>query len=274
MRHPESLSICKAVVVDTKNDPGWTFPLHSHDNHLEISLIVAGAGTLYYDGHTYAMQQGDVVVKNAGVIHAEQTSRDAPLHQVCLSFAGVNELEGCPDHLHPPYMSPVIRGAAHFDLLSMMFFYLAEHWLQEEHALICRHLMQASLEMICGLIPDRRSAFKMQNHRGRSCETIDRVAHWLNSHYMLKITLNELAKRFYISPCYLDRKFKACIGYSINQYVIDRRMGEAQRMLIFEDKSIKDISLAVGYSNLQYFYATFKKYTGKSPSVFRREFKP
>ncbi len=273
MLHPESISIHNAVIVDTTNDPNWTFPLHSHDHHLEISLIQSGAGTFYYDGHTYSMKSGDIIVKNAGIIHAEQTNRNAPLRQICLSFSGVNEIEGNPNHLLPPYMSPVLHDDEDFDLLSRMFSYLAAHWLSEEQSCICQHLMQASIELIGNLIMRRQKAYTKKTYDSRASEAIAHVADWLNSNYMLKITLNELAEKFYISPYYLDRKFKACIGYSINQYVIDRRMGEAQRMLIFEDKSIKDIALAVGYSNLQYFYATFKKYTGKSPSVFRTEFR-
>ncbi len=274
MLHAENASVWNAVTVDATGNPLWTFPLHSHDHHVEVSLVLAGAGTLYYDGHSYPMCRGDVIVKNAGVIHAEQTNRDDPLRQVCLSFSGVYGTDGRPDCLLPHFMSPVLCGGADFGILSAAFSCLADHWQDEAYSVICRHLTEASLEIISGLIARQQSTGTKEKPDSRVSETVTQITDWLNDHYMQKITLQELADRFFISPYYLDRKFKACVGYSINQYVIDRRMGEAQRMLIFEDRSIKEIALAVGYGNLQYFYATFKKYTGKSPSVFRREFRP
>lgn len=273
MLHPESVSISSAVVVDASDNPRWTFPLHSHDHHLEISLVQSGEGTLYCDGHSCTMQHGDVIVKNAGTIHAEQTSPDAPLRQICLSFAGVEEIAGHPGWLLPAYMSPVFRCEEDYDLLSTAFSYLADHWQEETRRDICLHLTRTVLEIVSCLAAARRAAHAGGRSDARASETVMLAADWLNGHYMQKITLNALAERFYISPYYLDRKFKAYTGYSINQYVIDRRMGEAQRMLIFEDKSIKEIALAVGYDNLQYFYAAFKKCTGKTPTDFRTEFR-
>lgn len=273
MQQSESISIANAITVDTTGNPYWTFPLHSHAHHLEISLVQAGTGTLYYNGRSYAMRAGDVIVKNSGIIHAEQVASETPMRQIYISFAGVKDASGHPNQLLPVHMSPVLPSEAYFSILSPLFTYLAAHWQEEARSVICLPMMETILGIIEELITCRQKPNAKGMPDRRASETVAHVANWLNEHYMQKIALNELAEMFYISPYYLDRKFKACIGYSINQYIIDRRMGEAQRMLIFEEKSIKEIALAVGYSNLQYFYATFKKYTGKSPSVFRTEFR-
>ena len=274
MLHPESITIHNAVVVDAAGDPRWAFPLHTHERDLEISLVQTGAGTFYCDGHSYPMKQGDVIVKNAGTIHAEQTGPDAALRQVCLSFSGVDEIDGCPGHLLPRYACPVLHSEKDFGVLSAAFDYLAAHWQDEASGAVCSHLTQAALGIIQDLIPARPEERAKTKRGDSAAETVARVADWLNGHYMQKITLSNLADQFYISPYYLDRKFKSIVGYSISQYVIDRRMGEAQRQLIFENASIKEIALAVGYENLQYFYATFKKSTGVTPQTFRERFQP
>lgn len=49
-------------------------------------------------------------------------------------------------------------------------------------------------------------------------------------------------------------------------------MGEAERLLIFSDLSIKDIAITVGYKNLPYFYTTFKKYAGCTPLDFKKKY--
>lgn len=129
--------------------------------------------------------------------------------------------------------------------------------------------MLAALDVIKTAIVRKEAEKPKHAQDKKAAQTVEQVMGWINENYAQKITLNGLAERFFISPFYLEKKFKESTGYSVNQYVIDRRMGEAQRLLIFENTSIKEIAISVGYSNLQYFYATFKKYTGKSPVIFR-----
>jgi AraC-like DNA-binding protein len=50
-------------------------------------------------------------------------------------------------------------------------------------------------------------------------------------------------------------------------------MGESERMLLFEDVSVKEIAQKNGYSNLQHFYAAFKKFTGYTPMEFKQLYK-
>ena len=94
-------------------------------------------------------------------------------------------------------------------------------------------------------------------------------SYYLDTYYYKNISLDDLSKKFYFSSYYLARKFKEETGYTINQYIINRRMGEAERMLLFEDFSIKEIAKRNGYANVQHFYSTFKKYTGCTPIEFR-----
>ncbi len=272
MRRPGTIDVHNIVTVDAAGSPDWAFPLHAHPHHLEISLVLSGGGLLYFGGRSYGMKKGDLSIKNAGVVHAEHTDPRDPIRQICITFSGVDELEGRPDHLLPDSASPILPSGEDFDLLSAAFRYLSLHWHEEESAAVCRELMLAALDVICLRIArtpaDRRAA----GDDPRIMQTVSAVTAWINGHYPEKITLAGLAERFFVSPYYLEKKFKESTGFSINQYVIDRRMGEAQRLLIFETAGIKEIALAVGYENLQYFYATFKKYTGVTPLDFRRRF--
>ena len=273
MRHPESVNIHNVVLVEARQQPDWAFPLHSHNHHLEISLVQRGEGTFYCEGRSYPMHPGDLVIKNAGVVHAEHTAREAPLRQVCVSFSGVREIENAPGCLLPEAMEPVLPAEEDFSLLSALFDYLEAHWQREREAEACRLAMLTALEVIGERIARRREQLPQLPQDERAARTVAQVMAWINENYARKITLDGLAERFFISPFYLEKKFKERTGYSINRYVVDRRMGEAQRLLIFENSSIKEVALAVGYDNLQYFYATFKKYAGKTPSDFRAAYR-
>ena len=273
LKHPETVDIHNIVPVDARGNPDWAFPLHTHPHHVEISLVQEGGGTFYCEGRSYAMHPGDIIIKNAGLVHAEHTSREHQIRQICISLSGVNEITEKPNCLLAGFSTPVLTTGNDFEILSPIFSYLAAHWQEEDAASTCHHLLLAMLEIICRLIAEQRPEKKKTAQKERAVQVVTEVTEWINQNYSQKITLNMLAEKFFISPFYLEKRFKECTGYSINQYVVDRRMGEAQRMLIFDDLSIKEIALAVGYENLQYFYATFKKYTEKTPTAFRADFR-
>ena len=71
---------------------------------------------------------------------------------------------------------------------------------------------------------------------------------------------------------YLSRKFHELTGFTINQYIVHLKIGEAERLLIYEDLPIKEIAGRCGYPNLQYFYATFKKHAGCTPLELKERY--
>ncbi|MCR5606053.1 MAG: AraC family transcriptional regulator [Treponema sp.] len=99
------------------------------------------------------------------------------------------------------------------------------------------------------------------------------VLRYIEENYALDLSLNSLAEEFVISPFYLSRKFKAETGFTINQYIISCRMGEAERLLIFSDTPIKAIAISCGYESLSYFYTTFKRYTGCTPQEYQNKYR-
>lgn len=99
------------------------------------------------------------------------------------------------------------------------------------------------------------------------------VLRYIEQNYALDLSLDFLAKKFFISPFYLSKKFKAQTVFTINNYIISCRMGEAERLLIFSDTPIKDIALKCGYDNLPYFYTTFKKYAGCTPQEYKLKYR-
>ena len=83
------------------------------------------------------------------------------------------------------------------------------------------------------------------------------------------MSLDSLAKQFFVSSYHLAHKFKNEVGCTVNQYILNRKLGKAQERLVFSTDSIKQIAADCGYTNLQYFYSVFKKNTGNTPAEMR-----
>jgi len=71
---------------------------------------------------------------------------------------------------------------------------------------------------------------------------------------------------------YLSRIFKKEKGISISNYIIQKRVEEAKKLLTQSTLPINTVSLYVGYSNFSYFTKMFKDNTGYAPLEYRRSF--
>lgn len=81
-------------------------------------------------------------------------------------------------------------------------------------------------------------------------------------------TLEELARLCAISVRQLTRGFRASRGSSIGDYIEQRRMETAKRMLMAGD-SVKAIAFALGFASPSSFTYAFRRAVGISPTHFR-----
>jgi AraC-like DNA-binding protein len=78
-----------------------------------------------------------------------------------------------------------------------------------------------------------------------------------------------LARRAHASTAHFSRCFKETFGETPHQYLQTRRIERAQELLRLTDLTVSEICLAVGYTSLGSFSATFKRTVGMAPSAWR-----
>ena len=111
--------------------------------------------------------------------------------------------------------------------------------------------------------PVRAARAKRQN--------LQQIKDYLDVHYTEKITLDDLAERFYINKFYMTRVFKEQFGQSVTHYLMQLRVTQAKRLLRFSDHSIETVAQECGLSDANYFSRLFKKVEGISPGEYRRQ---
>ena len=101
-----------------------------------------------------------------------------------------------------------------------------------------------------------------------SNELICDILDFLDNNINRKVSIEELAKKFYYNRYYIMKLFKRELGFSINNYMNCMRI----RNSIFEinnyDYSITRISLNNGFYSLEYFSEMFHKIMGVSPRIY------
>ena len=73
-----------------------------------------------------------------------------------------------------------------------------------------------------------------------------------------------------MSVSWFIRSFKQYAGTTPMQYLVERRMANAQVLLETTSYNISEIAALVGYDNPLYFSRIFRKQKGMSPSEYRK----
>lgn len=97
-----------------------------------------------------------------------------------------------------------------------------------------------------------------------------RVIAYIDSHYREDIFLDRLAEEFGCSSKYLSALIKSETGKKFSVYLTELRIRRAEDLLRHTEQGIKEIAASVGYLDQRYFNRIFKKYTGKTPTQYRR----
>lgn len=95
------------------------------------------------------------------------------------------------------------------------------------------------------------------------------LVHYIDTHYMEKLKLNELSKKYFFNANYLCLLFKKNLNMSFSNYVLKTRMEKAKEFLKSGEYSITEIVEKTGYNDYSYFNRAFKKYYGVTPLKFK-----
>ncbi|WP_038904706.1 AraC family transcriptional regulator [Dickeya zeae] len=84
------------------------------------------------------------------------------------------------------------------------------------------------------------------------------------------LTLADLAMEAGLSEFHFSRMFRQSEGMAPHQYVMKRRLAQAEQWLRHSSRSITDIALACGFSSASHFSQRFRAEYGITPSALRQ----
>lgn len=101
-------------------------------------------------------------------------------------------------------------------------------------------------------------------------EEINKATLYFNEHYSEDISIDEYAQNNHVSVSWFIRNFKQCTGSTPMQYILSKRIYNAEILLHDSTYNVTEIAEIVGYDNPLYFSRIFKKVKGISPSEYRK----
>lgn len=203
--------------------------MHCHERLAEVLLILKGSGRYTVDLRRYEVAAGDVVLCSGGALHNEFPQADQPYQTLCVAIGNLALADLPPYSLLSPDRCPLFHQPEQFADLKELFCLMDRYAAEREPGFqeLCQHLMLASLELV-----RRMAAGRKEDLVTREDSTFGRVARYIDRHYAEDLSIEQLARQFYLSPYHLSHIFRQKTGYSLKQYVLRRRIGEAQMRLV------------------------------------------
>ena len=99
-------------------------------------------------------------------------------------------------------------------------------------------------------------------------ELLEQILAYIEGYLSEKITLEDVANRFWVSQSTVAHLFTRKMGISFYKYVMQRRLAEAKN-LIMENMRIEKVCTQVGFNDYSAFYRAFRKEYAMSPQQFR-----
>lgn len=87
----------------------------------------------------------------------------------------------------------------------------------------------------------------------------------IDNRFLHPLTIAQIAEQCFLSETKLKQGFKSCFNCTIYEYIVEKRMELAYRLLHNEKYKVKDVAWMVGYSNASHFIDAFKKRYGIKP---------
>jgi two-component system response regulator YesN len=97
---------------------------------------------------------------------------------------------------------------------------------------------------------------------------VQKVVEYVDGHYGQPLSLKTLSYKFNFSAAYLGRLFRRETGKTFPRYLNEVRIEKAKDLLRTSSFKANQIARKVGYTDPNYFYDIFKRYTGLSPTEF------
>lgn len=250
----------------------------AYHNHKFYELYILISGKVYYiiEGKTYHLKSGDIVLINNNKLHKTIIDSSEKYERIVLWIR--------PEFLRKNSDNEFHLDAC-FDLGNSKEIYFIRPSIEEKNILndIIKKLelvfISSSygsqilekiylLEFMVYINKIYNKNFEEEkNYEVINNDKIDKIIEYINNNLSNKLSLDEIASNFYISKYHMIREFKKYTGYTIYNYILQKKLMKAK---IFLEKGyhVGNTASLCGFEDYSNFIRTFKKFFGNSPKKF------
>ena len=236
---------------------------HCHDN-FEIIYVSEGSGKYLIEGAEYPIRPRTLIAIPPFSYHCVSIDSPSVYARTVINFYPVDLTAEAQPYLSVFNRNEPVNG--HFyseDAVSPAIISIFDRFeyvdtLPEKERGAYVKLIMSELILLLSVASSERIPYD-------EGELGARVIRYLNEHLYKDVTLDMLAKRFFVSKYYLCRDFKKHNGISVHGYINQKRIMHAKQ-LIESGETASAAAYKVGFGDYSAFYRAYVKIIGKPPT--------
>ena len=252
-------------ISSAKYGGDWHSVQHTH-NCSELFYVIEGQGQFLIENQTYPVSVNDLVIVNPNVSHTEVSLNASPLKYIVLGVEGL-ELTATNGNNNTNFCIVNFKNFRENILLCLHNMLSEIENKPAGYDVVCQDLMEILIVLLGRQTNFSTILAPVSKKTSRLCGSTKR---YIDTHYQENITLDQLADVCHVSKYHLAHAFTEEYGISPINYLISKRIAEAEHLLKTTDFSLSLISNTTGFSSSSYFAQIFRKQKGMSPSEYRK----
>jgi AraC-like DNA-binding protein len=243
---------------------------------VEIIMPINNFYTVVIGRTTYLLQEGDILVIPPGELHELLAPKEGLRRVLLFDYSLISSLKGITniftvlnqprlitrrnapetleeltklyDEITLEYTSNyTLKEAAIYSLIIKMFVIMGRKYMNTEH-----------------IFPDVKL-----NKQKEYIEKFNLIFDYINDNYIEEISLDTIADVAGFSKFHFSRLFKQFTDMSFYDYLNQRRVKEAEKLLLNPNLSITEVAMRSGFSSISTFNRVFKNFKECTPTEFK-----
>ena len=243
------------------------FSYHYHDFH-KVIVFLSGKAAYHIEGKSYYLKAWDILLVNRHAIHKPEIDFSVPYERFVLWIRDdilQNELTRCFQKASDRSFN-LIRLDSHTQERLKQLLYELEAALKDDtfgSKLLGDALFTQFMVYINRIFLEKQYIFDRHSYTFDS--QVEELLHYINQNLTEDLSIETLAKKYYLSKYHMMRKFKDETGYTIHNYIVNKRLLLA-RTKIREGMPVLKAAQLSGFTDYTTFSRAYKKQFGTAPS--------
>jgi len=241
---------------------------HRHE-YFEFFVFEKEGGTHFIDFTAYPILANTIHVVFPGQIHLLKRTTARGLIVVCTreyidSLSSVFYWQLFEKSYTSPCMS---LGIAPFKVMWTLLLQLETELPARQP--LSAEMQQGYMSVFLANYVRMQSSVSLSGHHQQDLHIFRRFSAMLESHLQEKAGVAFFASEMAMTPKSLNNSLRKTTGKTCIDLIQERVLTEAKRLLLYTDKSAKEIAYELNFRDNSYFTRFFQKHTGHTPSSFR-----
>lgn len=243
------------------------FKLHNHNDINEILLFLKGNCEFHVEGSVYSLKPFDIIVARSDEMHRIRHKEPLTCYERivinihnsfftkydCMEFKKI--FTSRPHGENNLIPSHIAINSNIIEIINAL-----DHTLSIDKNVPEIVVKSKIIELLYSLSKLSPTSEKDNTQNIQ----FKKILFYINENITSPMTLDSIAKKFYITKYHLCHIFKKQTGFSINKYIAHKRI-LLVRELYSQGKTLLEASSEAGFCNYSSFYKIYKNETGKSP---------